>query len=145
MVIIFIHQNFPAQYVHIVRRLARDPANQVYFITQANHNELPGIRKLVYQPKLPVVSSCHAYTMAFDTAVRTGTAVADVCRSLRESNVVPDLVVGHCGWGETLFIKDVFPNVPLLSYFEFFYHPQGADVGFDPEFAPCMAGDHARL
>jgi glycosyltransferase involved in cell wall biosynthesis len=145
MVIIFIHQNFPAQYLHIARRLAKQPGNQVYFITQANHNELPGIRKLVYKPKLPVLSSCHAYTVTFDTAVRTGTAVADVCRSLRESNVVPDLVVGHCGWGETLFVKEVFPSVPLLSYFEFFYHSQGADVGFDPEFAPRLDGDGARL
>ena len=145
MVIIFIHQNFPAQYLHIVRCLAAQPENQVYFITQANHSELPGVRKLVYQPELPLVSSCHAYTAPFDTAVRTGTAVADLCRGLRDNSVVPDLVVGHCGWGETLFVKEVFPDVPLLSYFEFFYYAQGADVGFDPEFAPQLAGDRARL
>jgi len=64
---------------------------------------------------------------------------------LRDGGVVPDLVLGHSGWGETLFVKDVFPEVPLLSYFEFFYHPHGADVGFDPEFAPRLAGDGARL
>lgn len=145
MVIIFIHQNFPAQYLHIARRLAKQSTNQVYFITQASHNELPGIRKLVYKPTLPVLSSCHPYTLTFDTAVRTGTAVADVCRALRKDNVVPNIIVGHCGWGETLFVKDVFPTVPLLSYFEFFYHSQGADVGFDGEFAPRLDGDGARL
>jgi glycosyltransferase involved in cell wall biosynthesis len=145
MVNLFIHQNFPAQYLHIVRCLAAQPNSQVYFITQANHSELPGVRKLVYQPELPLVSSCHAYTASFDTAVRTGTAVANVCRGLRDRGVVPDIVVGHCGWGETLFVKEVFPDVPLLAYFEFFYHPQGADVGFDPEFAPQLDGDGARL
>jgi glycosyltransferase involved in cell wall biosynthesis len=145
MVVIFIHQNFPAQYLHIVRCLAAQPENQIYFITQANHSELPGVRKLVYQPDLPLVSSCHAYTASFDTAVRTGTAVAGVCRGLRDQGVVPDIVVGHCGWGETLFVKEVCPDIPLLSYFEFFYYPQGADVGFDPEFAPRLAGDGARL
>jgi glycosyltransferase involved in cell wall biosynthesis len=145
MIVIFVHQNFPAQYVHIVRRLAERPGNQVYFITQENHNEIPGIRKLVYTPDLPAVSTCHAYIATFDTAVRTGTAVADVCRSLRDNGVIPDIVVGHCGWGETLFLKEVFPDVPLLSYFEFFYHSQGADVGFDPEFAPRVAGDCGRL
>jgi glycosyltransferase involved in cell wall biosynthesis len=145
MVVIFIHQNFPAQYLHIVRCLAAQPENQIYFITQANHSELPGVRKLVYQPDLPLVSSCHAYTASFDIAVRTGTAVAGVCRGLRDRGVVPDIVVGHCGWGETLFVKEVFPDIPLLSYFEFFYYPQGADVGFDPEFAPRLAGDGARL
>jgi glycosyltransferase involved in cell wall biosynthesis len=59
--------------------------------------------------------------------------------------VLPDIVVGHCGWGETLFVNDAFPSVPLLSYFEFFYHCDGADVGFDPEFAPRTEGDSARL
>jgi glycosyltransferase involved in cell wall biosynthesis len=145
MIFIFIHQNFPAQYLHIVRRLAKQPGNQVYFVTQENHNEIPGVRKLIYKPNLPPVSTCHRYTVTFDTAVRTGTAVADMCRSLRDSGLVPDIVIGHCGWGETLFVKGVFPDAPLLSYFEFFYHPQGVDVGFDPEFAPRVADDCARL
>ena len=145
MVIIFIHQNFPAQYLHLVRHLARQEGNQVYFITQANHNQLPGIHKLVYEPKLASSSGCHAYTVGFDAAVRTGTAVADACRKLRDRGIIPNLVLGHSGWGETLFVKDVFPEAPLLSYFEFFYHPHGADVGFDPEFAPRLTGDGARL
>jgi glycosyltransferase involved in cell wall biosynthesis len=145
MIALFVHQNFPAQYVHVVRRLAEGPDNQIYFITQTDYNEIPGVRKLVYKPSLPAVSSCHAYTAMFDTAVRTATAVADICRGLRDSGVTPDIIVGHCGWGETLFVKDVFPHVPLLSYFEFFYHSHGADVGFDPEFAPWIEGDYARL
>lgn len=145
MIIIFIHQNFPAQYVHIARHLAAQPENQVYFITQESHNEMAGVRKIVYSPTLPPVSTCHPYTVTFDTAVRTGTEVMHACLGLRDSGVIPDLVVGHCGWGETLFVKEVFPNVPVLSYFEFFYYPDGADVGFDPEFAARAAGDSARL
>jgi glycosyltransferase involved in cell wall biosynthesis len=58
---------------------------------------------------------------------------------------VPDLVVGHAGWGETLFVKDVYPEVPLLANFEFFYHAVGADVGFDAEFAPARPEDGPRL
>ena len=69
----------------------------------------------------------------------------ETCKALRETGVVPDLLVGHCGWGETLFVKEIYPEVPLLSYFEFFYHCSGADVGFDPEFSSAVAGDSARL
>ncbi len=145
MIILFIHQNFPAQYQHIVRRLAEDPQNQVYFLTQENHNEMEGIRKLVYVPALSTVSTCHPYTTSFDTAVRTGAAVLEACRSLLDEGFKPDLIVGHCGWGETLFVKEAFPDVPLLSYFEFFYHPEGADVGFDPEFTPSSVDDRSRL
>jgi glycosyltransferase involved in cell wall biosynthesis len=145
MIYLFIHQNFPAQYLHIVRRLARRPKDQVYFITQEGHHQIAGVQKLVYTTGAPPISTCHAYTVTFDNAVRNGLAVVDACRSLRDSDVTPDVVVGHCGWGETLFVKEVFPEVPLLSYFEFFYHAEGADVGFDPEFAPRTPGDAPRL
>lgn len=145
MIAIFIHQNFPAQYLHIAGRLAARKRNRVFFITQAETNELRGVQKILYRPELPSVSTCHSYCVTFDAAVRNGDAVAKACRHLRRNHIVPDIVVGHSGWGETLFVKDVFPEVPLLTYFEFFYHSYGADVGFDPEFSPRSDGDSARL
>lgn len=145
MIFLFIHQNFPSQYLHIVRRLAQEPENEVYFITQESYNEISGVRKLIYSTPPQALSNCHAYTVPFDTAVRTGMAVRHALEIVKESGVIPDLIVGHCGWGETLFVKDVFPDVPLLTYFEFFYHAEGADVGFDPEFTPPTADDRSRL
>jgi len=145
MIFVFIHQNFPGQYANIVRHLAHQPAHQVYFITQTGHTDIPGVRKIVYRPEAMFSCSCNSYTGVFDSAVRAGVAVADVCRGLRADGVVPDIVVGHCGWGETLFVKDVFPDVPVLSCFEFFYHSAGVDVGFDPEFARPSEHDGVRL
>jgi glycosyltransferase involved in cell wall biosynthesis len=144
MIVFFIHQNFPAQYLHIAGHLAAIPQNRIYFITQSEQNQLPRVIKLIYKPDL-AASPCHPYTGAFDLAVRTGTAVAEVCRKLRQGGIVPDVIVGHAGWGETLFVKDVFPDVPLLANFEYFYHASGADVGFDPEFAPPRPDDAPRL
>jgi glycosyltransferase involved in cell wall biosynthesis len=145
MVVIFIHQHFPSQYVHIVRRLAAQERHRVYFITQSGQSDIPNVTKLLYRPDPPPFSTCHPYSASFDAAVRTGAAVAETCKRLRAEGVVPDVIVGHCGWGETLFVKDVFPASPLLSYFEFFYHSRGADVGFDAEFAPAHEDDQARL
>ena len=130
MVVIFIHQNFPAQYLHLAQHLAAIPRNRVYFITQSERNQLPRVIKLIYKPGTVENSSCHAYTEKFDAAVRTGLAVAEVCRRLRNGGIMPDILVGHCGWGETLFVKDVFPDTPLLTNFEYFYHARGADVGW---------------
>jgi glycosyltransferase involved in cell wall biosynthesis len=144
MIYLFVHQNFPGQYRHIIRYLANQPGNQVYFITQPNENWMEGIVKLVYTPEIPFGINCHDYVRDFDRAVRVGLAVADVCLSLRDQGVVPDLIAGHSGWGETLFIKDVFPETPLLSYLEFFYHTSDTDVGFDPEF-PSPVSDRFRL
>jgi glycosyltransferase involved in cell wall biosynthesis len=39
----------------------------------------------------------------------------------------------------------VWPQAKLGLYCEFFYHPQGADVGFDPEFPSTDEGEVCRL
>jgi len=90
MVVIFIHQNFPAQYLHLARHLAAVPRNRVYFITQSGQSNLPRVIKLIYQPD-PPKNGCHEYSEVFDAAVRTGLAVAEVCRRLRAGGIVPDL------------------------------------------------------
>jgi glycosyltransferase involved in cell wall biosynthesis len=141
---LFIHQNFPGQYRHVVRYLADQPGNQVYFITQPNENSMAGVYKVSYPKDQRGPVNCHAYAVEIDRAIYTGASVAEICRGLREQGFRPDLIVGHSGWGETLFIKDVFPDVPLLANFEFFYHPQGVDVGFDPEFVSIFS-DPSRL
>ena len=142
---LFIHQNFPGQYVHLVSHLAAKPGNRVYFITQSDREQIAGVEKILYRPELAPRTTCHPYTASYDDAVRTGVAVMSACKSLRSRGIVPDLIVGHSGWGETLLVKDVFPDVPLLVYFEYFYQAHGADVGFDPEFSPAREDDSARL
>lgn len=144
MIVLFIHQNFPGQYRNMVRALAEQPGNQVLFITQPNGNEMKGVRKVIYQTPILGLRNCHPYTVAMDDAIQHGVAVAGVCRMLRDEGVRPDLIVGHAGWGETLFVKDVFPDVPLLALFEYYFHANGADIDFDPEFGSVF-NDPARL
>lgn len=141
---LFIHQNFPAQYRHVTRHLADQPGNQVYFITQPNENEMPGVHKVTYPRDQRGPINCHAFAADIDRAIHTGATVAGVCRDLAAQGFRPDLIVGHSGWGETLFVKDVFPDVPLLANFEFYYHARGVDVGFDPEFVTIF-NDPSRL
>jgi glycosyltransferase involved in cell wall biosynthesis len=142
MNVVFIHQNFPGQYVHIARHLAQ-AGHAVVFVTQERQAQLPGVRKVEYAPaKGP--RSFHPYLWDLDAAVRNGLAAAAACENLKHQGFAPDVVVGHNGWGEILYIKDVWPQVPLLGYFEFFYHPRGTDVDCDPEFPP-LADDAVRL
>ncbi len=141
---LFIHQNFPAQYRHVVRYLADQPGNEVYFITQPNENVMPGVHKVIYAKDQRGAINCHTYAAEIDRAIHTGATVADVCRALHTQGFRPDLIVGHSGWGETLFVKDVFPDIPLLANFEFYYHAHGVDVGFDPEFVSIF-NDPSRL
>ncbi len=135
MKLLFAHQNFPGQFKHICRVLAAQGRHQVVFLSKANDNQIPGIQKIVYAPLRAPTANIHHYIGEYENGVLHGQAVVREVLKLRQTGFVPDVMIGHNGWGETLFLKDVFPKAPLLSYFEFFYRSQGADVGFDPEFA----------
>jgi glycosyltransferase involved in cell wall biosynthesis len=132
--ILFIHKDFPGQFRHIVRHLA-DTGNQVVGIGQHCESGFESIRFYPYDAS-SFQSLAHPLAQEFDLAVQVGRTVADLCHTLKESGFTPDVVVGHTGWGETLFVKDVWPAIPVLGYFEFYYHLHGSDIDFDPEFHP---------
>lgn len=132
MKILFVHQNFPGQYLHVARHLATQPNYEVVFITQRSDATLPGVRNIVYKPQRTVTKQLHHYLGGTEAGVLNAQAVARIALDLKRTGFVPDLMVGHNGWGEIWYLKDVFPTSPLLGYFEFFYRFTGADVGFDP-------------
>lgn len=142
---LFVHQNFPAQYRHLARHFVERGGNSVYFVTQPNNNQMVGVTKLVYTPEKTDRAAIHPFTCEIDAGIRIGLAVAEQCRLLEQRGIRPDIIIGHNGWGETLFVKDVFPDVPLLAYFEFFYHFRGVDMGFDPEYTTIFGNpSHLR-
>ena len=130
---LFIHQNMPGQFLHLCMYL-RDRGHDVVFITKNKQNHLSGVRKILYETRRQVRPEAHPYLKSVEEGVLHGQSVFRIAQRLKEQGFTPDIIVGHCGWGETLFIKDVFPDRPLLNYFEFFYNAIGQDVGFDPEY-----------
>jgi glycosyltransferase involved in cell wall biosynthesis len=141
---LFIHNNFPGQFQHIAGYLARQPGNRVIFLSQPNENRMTGVETLFYTPFRPVTAGVHHYVADIEQAVIWGQSVHEACRGLKAQGFRPDVVIGHSGWGETLFLKDVWPDVPVLAYFEFYYHASGHDVGFDPAEPPGL-NDGPRL
>ncbi len=57
----------------------------------------------------------------------------------------PDVVVAHPSWGESLFIKQVWPQTKLGLFCEMYYQSHGQDVEFDPEFSQPDASQGSRL
>lgn len=141
---LFIHHNYPGQFQHVALHLAAQPGNQVVFISQPNENRLHNVETVFYTPFREITPDIHHYVGNIEQAVIWGQAVHEVCRGLKARGFRPDVVIGHTGWGETLFVKDVWPDVPLLGYFEFYYHSEGHDVGFDPA-EPVNLNDGPRL
>jgi glycosyltransferase involved in cell wall biosynthesis len=132
MKVLCVHQNFPGQYLHLARYLGTQPEHQVVFITQRQDVELPGVRKIVYKPRRTISPQVHHYLRESEAAVLNAQEVARIALDLRNAGFMPDVMLGHNGWGEIWYLKDIFPEAPLIGYFEFFYRMQGADVGFDP-------------
>ncbi len=140
---LFLHQNFPGQFLHLVRHLVAAGTHDIVFLTEPNANVMAGVRKVPYAgPELS--PGIHPVSREFDGAARRAEIVARTCAGLRQLGFTPDIVIGHHGWGELLNVRDVWPDVPLLGYLEFFYRIEGADIGFDPEF-PTGPADYARI
>lgn len=131
---LFVHQNFPGQYLHIIRHLQADPANDVVFITEPNANLITGVRRVIYDLGRKPRPDIHTAARDFELAAHRADKVAEAARQLKGLGFVPDIIIGHHGWGELLNLVDVWPGVPMLGYFEFYYHTVGYDVNFDPEF-----------
>ncbi|WP_024716640.1 glycosyltransferase family 4 protein [Gluconobacter oxydans] len=132
---LFVHQNFPGQFLHFVRHLLAQ-GHEIVFISEANSNHIPGVRRAIYRvPRLPSMET-HRSLREFEYGLLRAEAVATAARTLKGLGYEPDIIIGHHGWGELLNLVDVFPDCPILGYFEFFYHADQNDVGFDPEFPP---------
>lgn len=143
MRILFIHQNFPGQYKHIAAALVAR-GDEVTALCVENNPAPAGVQVFRYTPKRGNTPNVHPWIQDTETKVIRGEACFLTAKQLHDQGYVPDIICAHPGWGEALFIKEVWPQVPLLSHFEFYYHPHGADVGFDPEF-PSSENDAPRL
>ncbi|WP_029008786.1 glycosyltransferase family 4 protein [Azospirillum halopraeferens] len=144
MKFLFIHQNFPGQFLHIVRHLASKEDHQVVFITQHQTNRLDNVELIGYTPFREANPGTHHYIADLEKGIVAGQCVYEICLGLKRRGFRPDIIIGHTGWGETLYVKDVWSDVPLLGYFEFYYRMQGADVGFDPA-EPITLDDAPRI
>lgn len=134
MKFLFVHQNFPGQFLHIVRNLVESGRHEIVFITEPNANAIAGVRKVPYAKPQPAAPETHLAAKELDGGVRRADAVLRVALGLKGLGFTPDIMIGHHGWGEMLNLVDAWPKVPLYGYYEFYYNPDKADVGFDPEF-----------
>ncbi len=135
MKILFIHQNFPGQFLHLAPEMQRR-GHECLALTDSGNTRGSAIPVMKYKHEGPTPDPAATrlgrnYTLMSDR----GVTVARACLHLRdEKGYVPDVIFGHSGWGETLYLQEIWPKAKLLVYAEFYYRGIGADVGFDPEF-----------
>jgi len=145
MRLLVLHQNFPGQFRTLVQAWAARPGWEVRALGRDTAPGLPGFRGFArYALARKGRPGQHPYLRQIEAATLHGQAVARAMLELRSQGFVPDTILAHPGWGESLFAKDVFPNARLVHFCEWYYHAEGADLGFDPEF-PLTFDDRARI
>ena len=145
MKILFVHQNFPGQFRHLAPALASRPGHTVRALAINDSPELPGVQVTRYAVKRAVGQNVHPWLRDVESKVLRGEAAFHAATQMKQGGFHPDVIVAHPGWGESLFLKEVWPRARLGVYCEFYYQEHGADVGFDPEFAVESATDGCRL
>ncbi|WP_210496753.1 glycosyltransferase [Microvirga antarctica] len=130
----FVHQNFPGQFGRLAAALAREGHEVVGLGTLAKCT-VPGVRYFSY---VPVAGpDDEPFDHRFSPVIprlRRAYGAAHAATRLAEQGFQPDVVMVNTGWGENLFLKDVWPKARHVAYFEYFYASTGQDLDFDPEY-----------
>ena len=146
MNLLFIHQNMPGQFRHLIAASAAGGAHRVVCLGRRTDFAPAGIGRVVYQlPQKQTGGVVHPFLAGTHDAVRHGQHAARACEILAKNGFRPDLVVAHPGWGESLYVKEIFPKALLLHYCEWYYHAHGADTNFDPAYQQDLDANCAVL
>lgn len=143
MNILFVHQNFPGQFKHLAAAMAA-VGHQVVALCITGQ-PVNGVNSITYKPTRGTTPNIHPWSVDTETKIIRGEACADAADRLKKQGFTPDVIVGHPGWGEMMFLRDIWPAAPQLHFLEFFYNPTDTDVGFDPEFAVTQWRTTARV
>jgi glycosyltransferase involved in cell wall biosynthesis len=146
MKILFIHQNFPGQFKFLAPALVQQGHEVLAMTMQKTEAKTwQGVSLVHYTAQRGSTPKVHPWVSDFETKTIRAEACFKAALQMKAQGYTPDIIVAHHGWGESLFLKEVWPQAKLGIYCEFYYHPHGADVGFDPEFPATDEGDVCRL
>ena len=132
--LLFVHNNFPAQFLHVAQALASEPGVKLAAIGTQTARPMPGVELMKYSVSDPDVAATHPFARRFDLECRRAEEVLYAASSLSSSGFVPDIILVHPGWGEALPLRSIFPKARLVVYCEYFYRAERQDKGFDSEF-----------
>jgi len=131
--ILIIHQNFPGQFGRLAEAL-RAQGDQVVAIGGPRATQVDGMPMARWSNRRGTTPGIYEQATRAEADLIRGTAAALAARALKERGFVPDLIIAHPQWGETIHIQAIYPDTPQILFGELYYRPYGLDSDFDPEF-----------
>ncbi len=142
--VLFVHNNFPAQFGFIAEKLHSE-GHRVAAIASETGRAFDGLTLVKWGTRRGTTEGILPSAVRAEADLIRGGAAAQAALKLREDGFDPALIVGHPGWGETTYMREIFPAARQIVYAEYYYRSRGGDVGFDPEFSPPRERDPHEL
>ena len=137
MKFLFIHQNFPGQFKFLAPALV-EAGHEVTALVPSNSaskgDDHGAVDLRVYPLQRGNTQGIHDWVIDLESKVIRGQSCAQYALTMKAEGFEPDIIIAHPGWGESLFVKNVWPDALLKIYCEYYYLAEGGDVGFDPEY-----------
>ena len=140
MHILFVHQTYPAQFGHVAKYLVEQHGCRATFVSKMAPGEIDGIERIQYPLRSGATEQTHYCSRTFENAVWNAAGVYEALRA--RSDIKPDLVVAHSGFGSSIFLRELY-DCPIVNYFEYFYRARNSDMDFRPDF-PSLEIDRLR-
>ena len=130
MHVLYLHQNFPAQFGPAAAHLVRQPGHRVTFVSHKSAGRIAGVEHILYPLPGGASERTHYAARTFENVVWHSHAVYDALKA--RPDIKPDLVVAHAGFLSALVVRELYA-CPVINYFEYFYHIHGSDLDFRPD------------
>lgn len=145
MNVLFVHNNFPAQFRHIAKALVQAGGFRLAAIGEQGAGDVEGVDVRRYTKMEGAHVETHTFARRFEHECRRAERVMFAALKLKSEGFEPDLIVAHCGWGETLPLRALFSRARIAIYCEYFYRSEGQDVGFDDEMGRFGLDGHVLI
>lgn len=143
--ILFVHQNFPGQFIHLAPALAKLPGYEVKALG-INHRPAPsGVTVHLHKPARGNSKNGHPLLRDLESKIIRGESTYHAAHALKKNGFTPDVILAHPGWGESIFLADVWPTAKIALYCEFYYLANEGDINFDPEFLTSSEYERTKL
>lgn len=142
--ILFIHNNFPGQFGFIAGAMAARGHRCVAIGSKTARN-MPGVQTATWNLTRGTTKGIYDPATRSEADLIRGRAAAETAMTLQKRGFDPALIIGHPGWGETVFMGEIFPKAKQILHGEFYYRSEGGDVGFDPEFGELTMEERFRI
>ncbi len=131
MHILFIHQNYPAQFGLIAAYLAQTRGFRCTFLSEDTPGFADGVDRIRYAMSGGATAHNHFCTRTFENVVCRSVSAYEALKA--RPDIRPDLIVAHAGFLSTVYLRELY-DCPIVNYFEYFYHTHNSDMDFRPDF-----------